>query len=64
MFTYGRHAGTWGFSSEEDPRWSYSVHFDDVSVVTVPSEVGTRMKEMERIYGEPPDDLEVWFKED
>jgi hypothetical protein len=55
--------GTWWIRSAKDPRWKAS-GAGDVGMFARPTEVDTKIEELKRSLGDPPDDLEWGYVKD
>lgn len=56
--------GTWWIRSASDPRWKASGHSDIVGMFMRPPEVDSKLSELTKVLGDPPDDLEWGYMKD
>lgn len=55
--------GSWSVISKKDPRWNCNGR-DIVGGFDMPRRCREKLKELEALYGKPPDDLEYSYMKD
>jgi hypothetical protein len=58
MSMFGPKEGSWYFHSDTDPRWNCSGRGYLLFSAGLPDEAKTKLEELKKLYGEPPEDLE------
>jgi hypothetical protein len=64
MSMLGFRGGSWWLSSKKDPRWNCNGSSDCVGGFCMPEECEQRIKELTKILGKKPSDLEYGYMKD
>lgn len=56
--------GSWWLQSKTDKRWNAHGYSDAVGMYSQPLECREKQKELEELYGTPPEDLEWGYMKD
>jgi len=63
LFNPAREGGWW-LRSESDPRWNSDGRSDGVGGFVMPEECQSKLEELKRQLGEPPEDLKWGYMKD